>query len=246
MSAAAPSSRPYWLRLLSRAIGLWVGTVFFILGVVLTVIGVRQALEEQAYRQRGTKVGATVIGKSIERANRVDNHRTRYILAYRFSTPAEPSIEGSTEVSWEDWERVDAGKTFPLTYVEGNPGSARPSNAGDWIPVAVFIIVGIAFTLIGGSLAYYDLRGIARLLRVAKEGVEAQGTILGIQATGTSINRVTQYRLRYRYQDRLGKTHEGESHLMPPEEAQAWNEGRTGKVRFDHQRPELSVWLGDK
>lgn len=65
-----------------------------------------------------------------------------------------------------------------------------------------------------------------------------------VWATGTSVNRVHQWRLSYEFRDHLGLTRQGESELLAPDGAAAWEPGNTGPVRFDRERPQDSVWIG--
>jgi hypothetical protein len=58
------------------------------------------------------------------------------------------------------------------------------------------------------------------------------------------INGVTQWRIRYRYQDHRGRTYEKWSAAMSPEEAEGWKAGETAIVRFDPHSPKQSTWAG--
>src|SRR3970040_631962 len=72
--------------LLSRAGALWLGTVLGVLGVVFAIIGVRDAYTERQYHSQGLTVAATMTDKSIERAKRGGNSRTRYLVSYHFTS----------------------------------------------------------------------------------------------------------------------------------------------------------------
>ncbi len=231
-------------KLLSRAAALWVGSVLFIVGSVLATIGVQEARKEQTYHKQGLTIDATALDKTIERAQRGENSRTRYVVTYRFTTAEGETVEGSADVPVEEWEQVETGHQFPVTYLPDAPASNRPQGEGEWIAVYVFLAIGGVFTVLGGGLAFNDLRTIVRTLRVSRHGLPTEGTIVSVGPTGTSINRVRQWRIRYQYRDHLGRTQEGNSHLLSPEEGSSWNEGDTGPVRFDRQRPEMSVWVG--
>lgn len=241
---SSPAAGPSAWKLLSRAVALWVGTVMFLLGIAFAVIGVGEAYTERQYEEHGLTIDATVTDKSIERAKRGENSRTRYLISYRFTSSKGQEVESSAEVPVEDWERLEAGQRFPVTYLPNAPASNRTREEGDWIAVYVFLAIGGVFTLLGGGLAFSDLRVILRTIRVSRHGLPTEGTIVSVGPTGTSINRVCQWRLRYQYRDHLGRTQEGQSHLLPPEEAASWNKGDRGTVRFDRERPDISVWMG--
>jgi hypothetical protein len=242
----SPATGPSPWSLLSRAGALWLGTVLGVLGVVFAIIGVRDAYTERQYHTQGLTVAVTVTDKSIERAKRGENSRTRYLVSYRFTSSDGQDMESSAEVPVEDWERLGTGQTFPVSYLPDTPGSSRAQGSGEdaWIAIYVFLAIGAVFTLLVGSLAYSDLRVILRTIRVSRHGLMTEGTMVTVRPTGTSINRVPQWRLSYRYRDHLGRTQEGASHFLSPEEASAWKAGDRGTVRFDHERPEISVWMG--
>jgi len=235
-----------WWRLLSRAVALWVGSFLFLIGMVFTVIGLQDALKERQYHEHGLAVDATVTDKSIERAKRGENSRTRYLISYRFTSSEGQEVESSAEVPVEDWERLEAGQRFPVTYLPDAPESSRVQGSGEdaWIAVYVFLAIGSVFTLLGGGLAFHEGRSVVRFIRVSRHGLPTEGTIVRVGPTSTSINRVPQWRVYYRYRDHVGRTQEGQSHLLSPDEASVWHEGDTGAVRFDRERPSISVWMG--
>lgn len=227
-----------------RSVLLWVGTLFLILGLVFSTIGIRTWLEEQAYNTRGLDVQAVVLDKTLVRANRQDNIRTQYLVTYRFTSANGEEIDGTADVPVEEWERLEPGQTFPVTYLPDKTDSSRPPGGDEWIAALVFSIIGGVFTLLGGGLAFFDARDLVRAVRVSHHGLVTDGTVLRSNPSSTSINRVPQWHVHYRYRDHFGRTQEGVSHLMSPEEGSTWKEGDRGTVRFDRERPELSVWMG--
>lgn len=227
-----------------RSVLLWVGTLFLILGLVFLTIGVRASLEEHAYKTRGLDVQAVVLDKTLVRANRQDNARTQYLVTYRFTSANGEEIDGTADVPIEEWERLEPGRTFPVTYLPDTVDSSRPPGGDEWIAALVFSLIGSVFTLLGIGLAFVGLRGLVRAARVLRHGISAEGTVVRTEPTNTSINRVQQWQIRYRYRDHVGRTQEGASHPVSPEEASGWKEGDRGTVRFDRERPEISVWVG--
>jgi hypothetical protein len=239
------ASGPSGFKLASRSLWLWAGALLLLVGIVFTTTGIQEVRQEQDYQAQGLTVQATVSDKSIERAKRGENSRTRYVITYRFTTAQGEEADGSAEVSVEEWERLEAGHSFPVTYLADVPQSSRASGKDDWITALVMTGLGGILALLGGGLTFGSLRTILRTLRLSREGLAAEGTILHVGPTNTTINRVPQWRIRYRYRDHFGRTQEGQSHLLSPEEASGWREGDTGTVRFDRQRPEVSM-LGGK
>jgi len=108
-----------------------------------------------------------------------------------------------------------------------------------FLPVAFITMGGIA-TSLGGFVLF----GVKRIERLSKEGIVAEGTVFEIGPSWLSINRVRQWTIRFRYQDHMGKTREGQSGAISPDEASAWQVGDKGSVRYDHGRPQHSLWIG--
>lgn len=237
------SGFPLW-RLLSRSVQLWVGVIFFIVGIVFTVIGIQTASTEQDYQTTGLTVDATVLGKSIERAKRGENSQTRYVVTYRFLSEQGKKIESVTEVPVEEWEGLEAGNRLKVTYLPDAPETNRVDGDNEWIAALVFMGIGGIFTLIGGGLAFTDLRWILRAIRVSRYGLITQGTVVRAEPTSLTINRIPQWSVSYRYRGNLGHEHEGTSHLISPEEGRLWKKGASGTVRFDDKRPSINVWIG--
>ena len=240
-------SRPIELSLwtlLTRSVQLWVGTFLLLVGIVFVIIGIQEFRKDQAYRMQGLTVSATVVDKSILRAKCGENSRTRYIISYRFTSGQSEEAEGSTDVPVDEWERLQEGQNTPVTYLPGDAESSRTSGEDEWIAALVFLCIGGVFSLLGGGLAFFDLRAVLRAIRVSRHGMATEGTVVHVGPTRTSINRVRQWRIDYRYRDHLGRVHEGASHALSPEDGAAWKEGDRGAVRFDRERTEISVWIG--
>jgi len=227
-----------------RSILLWVGLLFSIVGLVFLTIGVNASLEEHAYRTQGLDMQAVVLEKTLVRADRQNTPRTRYLVTYQFTSADGEVIDGTAEVPVEKWERLEAGQPFAVTYLPGDPDSSRLPGGNQWIPALVFTAFGGVFTLLGAGLAFVDGRHLIRAARVLRHGLVTDGTVLRASPTSTSINRVPQWRIHYRYRDHLGRTQEGASHLVSLAEGSTWKEGDRGTVRFDRERPEISLWLG--
>lgn len=242
---AAPASGPSLWTIAGRSVLLWVGSVFLVLGLVLLTIGVRTTIEEHAYRTQGLSVDAVVLNKSLIRADRIDHPATQYLIAYRFISSQGEDLTGTADVAVEEWERLEAGQTFAVTYLPDDPTSNRKPGGDEWIAALVFSLVGGVFTCIGGVLVFADGRKLVQAARILRHGLLTEGTVVRAEPTATSMNRVTQWQIRYRYRDHIGREQEGVSHLMSPDEAAGWKEGNQGRVRFDRTHPDVSLWMGN-
>lgn len=244
VSGAAHASGPSLWSFAGRAVLLWVGTLFLILGLTLLTIGIRTSLGVHAYGTRGLDVQAVVLDKTVVRANRQDIPRTQYLLIYRFTDARGQEITGTADVPVEEWERLEPGERLAVTYLPEDPDSGRFAGGDEWIAALVFSIVGGVFSLLGGGLAFADVRRLMGAARVLRHGISTDSIVVRSEPTQTSVNRVTQWQIRYRYRDHIGRTQEGVSHLVSPEEALQWKEGDRGTVRFDRERPDISIWIG--
>jgi len=129
--------------------------------------------------------------------------------------------------------------------LRGDPATSRiEGETTAWILPLIFTGLGLVFVPVGGFIFYKGVAGIRRELRLHSEGMSTQATVEKMEPTNFRFNEVTQWRIRYRYRDHQGLTHQGQSNLMQPEEAQAWKAGDEATVLFDTGAPEQSVWVG--
>lgn len=229
-------------QLARRSFLLWFGAGFLGVGIFVAVMGAQETRREGRYETRGQAIDAVVVRKSIKPASRQGNTSTRYEVTYRFTGEDGRALEGVDAVDVEEWERLDAGSHFRITYVPGAPGSSRGADSGGMASGLVGVGAGSLAALVGGGLFLWSGRRLLREWRLLRGGETAQGSVLAIEPTSVSVNRVRQWRVRYRYQDHLGRAHEGTTGPLPPYEAGAVETGAPLTVRFDRQRPEESTW----
>ncbi|HLG44252.1 MAG TPA: DUF3592 domain-containing protein [Nitrospirales bacterium] len=236
--------QPPILKLLSRSVLLWVGAVFFAVGVMLAYFGLDEWRKQQFFEKEAAQAQGTVVSKSLERATREGNPRTKYLVSYRFSSADGQTVEQTGEVSVDEWERLDEGSPFTVTYLPSDPNTARTDAGSEWWAPLAMGGFGSLFAFIGIFVGQPELRRVLLVLRLSRSGLTAEGTVAKVWATGTSINRVCQWQLSYEFRDPVGRTQQGESDLLTPDEAASWEPGNKGAVRFDREHPEDSVWVG--
>jgi hypothetical protein len=132
----------------------------------------------------------------------------------------------------------------PRGLFAGQPGVTSTEGKNEPEGSLLTLSVGVGLCALGTGLLTWRLAGIRRELRLRREGVVAEGIVLEVKPTGTTINNVRLWRIHYRYRDHLGRTREGSSDLLSPDEASPWHAGASGTVRFDRLRPQDSVWVG--
>jgi hypothetical protein len=226
----------------ARTFFLGFGALFMCVGLFMLYGGIQEATRERAYQKQGQIVEAVVLSKSIQRASRQGNPSTRYEILYRFTTTDGRTAEGVAAVAVEEWESLEAGDPFRVTYLPGAPEASRPEDAGGMESPLQMMGAGSLFALIGGVLFVRSATRIWRERRLLREGQTAQGTVLAIEPTNVAVNNVQQWEVRYRYPDQFGRAQEGTSGPLPPEAAQAVGIGDALAVRFNREHPEESVW----
>ena len=120
--------------------------------------------------------------------------------------------------------------------------TALPAGTGQWQLSQAHLTA--AFAVLGALIAKSGWRRLLVHVRVQRNGVAAQATVIDVSPTGVTVNRVPQWRLRYEFRDGRGERHEGASDDLKPYEAAEWQTGDRGTVRYDRDRAADSVWLG--
>lgn len=235
---------PPLVRLLSRSVLLWVGVIFFAVGMVFVSLGMQEWRTQQRFDRESLQVDAAVLDVSIQRATRDGNARTKYLVTYRFTSADEQTIEQTGEVPVDEWERLKKGDSLSIRYAPSDPTIARTGSPDQWWAPLAFVAFGGLFVLIGVVVGRSELRRVFVLWRVWRHGVAVNGVVIRVWATGTTINRVRLWQLSYTFHDHEGRTQQGTSDLLAPDEAASWTPGDTGTVRFDRLRPHENVWIG--
>jgi hypothetical protein len=228
---------------LKREIEIWAGLLFFGAGIAMLIIAADLALTELRYAREAIIVLATVLERDFIPADRADNRTTRYRIRYRYAVEGVPPQELAEEVDVDRWEALLPGTQFDLAVLPGEGARPRGSGLAEMISVAGLVVMGGIFVPLGWLLGVSRLRRALRRVRVYWRGAEARGEVLEVVDTGTAINRVPMARMRFRYTDLKGMTHEGETGLLSPAEADSLEPGATGLVRYDMADPGISVWV---
>jgi len=125
---------------------------------------------------------------------------------------------------------------FIIGFVTLSGGASNASGMG----------FGVIATLVGGFLFFQSLRRVRMEQRLRRAGIVTEATVTAVTESNFSVNRVLQWVIRYRYADYRGGSYEGQSGYISAEEAVNWKVGDIGTIRFDHRRPQESVWMGEK
>lgn len=228
---------------LKREIEIWAGLLFFGAGIAMLIIASNLALTEMRYAREAIIVPATVLERDFVPADRTANPSTRYRIRYRYVLDGAPPQELAEEVDVDRWEALAPGSQFDLAVLPDEGARPRSSGLAEMIGIAVLVVMGGIFVPLGWLLGVSRLRRALRRVRVYWGGTDARGEVLEVVDTGTAINRVPMSRMRFRFTDLKGMTHEGETGLLSPAEADGLAPGASGVVRYDMADPGISVWV---
>jgi hypothetical protein len=238
-------NKPSLWQLAKNSVFLWVGLLFVPIGAVFIGISVSMALEERAFANRGETAQATVVDKSLQKADFDNNPSTRYIVRYRFETSSGAQVQQSREVSVQEWEQLAPGSVLPVRFLPERPIEDRAADDSTWAGVAAFLTLGLIIAAVGMPLLVYALREISRQRRLWRTGTTVSALVTGVAASSTVVNGVQQWEIRYSYTDPAGTKHEGRSNCMPQDDARQWRHGDRGYARFDPNATASSIWLGN-
>jgi hypothetical protein len=127
---------------------------------------------------------------------------------------------------------------FGLTQIGSADRSAASGGRG-LLALGVFgLVAGVGFLL------WTMRRAEADRIQQTGEVVTAEVVRIDVRSARSRGNDYTYRRIRYRYLDRAGTSHEGWSGNVSADEARAWKPGDMGEVRYDPARPSRSVWVG--
>ena len=229
---------------LKREIELWVGVIFLFCGIALLVTGLNLAATEWSFERGATRVRATVIDRDFVPADRDENPKTVYLVRYRYPTLEGDAQERVEEVSVERWEALPPGAELDVAFLSGFEPRTEDVARANWSGVLALVAMGTPFTVFGVWFGVPRMRRALRLISAYRSGVLAEGEVLEIVDSGVRINRVPMVRMRFRFRDARGSSHEGETGPLYPEEASELKPGALGAVRYDASAPQVSVWVG--
>lgn len=245
MSAASPAEAPTFFQLARRSFWLLFGGVFLVAGLLLTFIGAGMVWNEGRFAGEGVDAEGVVIGKTIRQADASEDRSTEYHVSYRFTASDGQVIDASDDIAFDRWEALVEEGPITIEYLAGSPGQNRAAG-GDG-PMILYVTLGIGLLALGIGLAItiWQLRRLRLTHRLWREGVAIEGTVTRVEPANVTFNNRPLFRLRYEYGDAAGARHDATSGLIAWEEAEGWQPGDRGAVRYDPRKPELSVWIGE-
>lgn len=243
--ATGPLDAPSFFQLARRSFWLLFGGIFLVAGLVLTLIGAGMAWQQGRFASDGLTAQGVVLGKTIRQADAGENRSTEYHVRYRFANSDGAPVDASDQVSFDRWEALVEGGPVTIEYLAGDPGLSRVQGGDDAILLILFIGVGLSALAIGMGISIWQLRRLRATHRLWREGVATEAVVVRVEPANVTFNNRPLFRIRYEYGDPAGGRHNGTSGLVAWEEAEAWQPGDRGTVRYDPHRPDVSTWIGE-
>lgn len=226
--------------------GIWlsVGSLFLVIGIW---VGVHRIMVNDRLEKEGRTTKGMVLTKEVYSTSSKSGSQSSpsYRITFRFTPREAETVRGTAEVNAEDWDVLEERGPIQVTYLPDQPQSHRvlgQSKTEIVLPL-VFGVVGGILSSIGGFIVLNALGKRTREKALKRAGGTAEATVTDVGPANVRINGILQGKLRYRFQDPSGTLQTG-SCTLSPEEAQDWQPGQTGKVRYDLRRPGINVWIG--
>jgi hypothetical protein len=165
------------------------------------------------------------------------------VARYRVALPGGETRDTEEDLPRQAWEARAIGSEHTVLYLPVQR-RALPTSGGEQAGAAIMGAIGLVLLVGGGLLARAPARALVERLRLVEKGARGTAVVADVYQTSTAVNRMILWRLRYHYRSPGGSELEGESELLTPAEAGAWQVGSEGEILLDPDRPASSVWLG--
>lgn len=180
-------------------------------------------------------------GSLERRACDSSDSRTEYTVAYRFTADGR-TYESEKDVSSDTWDRLRELEPVKIQYIASNPSTNRIAGTA-WAGFEyVFGGVGIITALIGLVLLTRSIGSARTKARIWANGASIDATVSSVEETNVKINKRPMWVVRYQYRDHTGQSREGKSEYMSADKANEWKTGDRISIRYDRDKPDLSVW----
>ncbi|MEW6365570.1 MAG: DUF3592 domain-containing protein [Acidobacteriota bacterium] len=151
------------------------GALFGGIPTVISVFFAIGMLNERAILRDGHPATATVKGKHISS----DSDSTSYYVVYEFRAANGRTYGGQRSADNRTYYATDEGSRFTLYYSPEDPFDiAIPGHPA--MPWWVLLFLSL-FMVVGGTLAYFGVRGLRSKLRTFGSGLQATAKNLGVR-----------------------------------------------------------------
>jgi len=235
---------------IQRHFGLIFGGIWLVAGIGVLIGGIAMWQHEERFAAEAVTTEGKVLTRDIRTAHSSSSSgsstSTEYWVSYRFHTPDGITREGDSKVDVHVWERLQEQGPVTVSYLTSDPATNRVAGEPDLVGPGIMIGLGGFFSLAGGTIVLVSLGKRLSRGRLLRSGMSTEATITAVEETSFSINRVPQWIIRYRYNDHRGRTYEGKSPYLSPQAVNVWKEGGTGKIKYDREHSDKSLWVGSE
>jgi hypothetical protein len=233
---------------IKRNFGLVFGGIWLVVGTPLLVGGIAMWIQEHRFAHDALTVEGKVLTRDIHTAHNRNSTgsatSTQYQVSYRFLAPDGITREGRSNVDVHLWENLHEQGPVTISYLPGDPAANRVAGKPDWVGPVILAGLGGFFSIAGGSIVIVSLGKRLSRGRLLHSGMAAEATVTAVESTNFSVNNVPQWIIRYRYKDYRGRGYQGKSPYLSPQEANAWKKGDSGKIKYDREHSDKSLWVG--
>lgn len=220
------------------------GAIWLACGALMVLIGGGVAWGAYRFERDAIVREGRVISKAVQPGG--SRSSSSRIVTYRFATLDGQEIIGRREVKAHTWNAMEEGTRIRIAYLPNDPSRHRLADERD-VPGALMVFgVGGVVAAFGGALVRSGVIKYRRQQQLRLEGVPARATVTAVKETSYRHDGRRLWLVTYRYKDRHGQLHQGESGYLLPEEVEGLRTDDTGAVRYDPNSPTDSLWVGDK
>ena len=227
---------------------IWFGGIWLAVGLIFLVIGggigwSRGALDARLDAE-GVSVEGVVLAKEIVTS---DNGSERHRATFRFSDARGVTVRGAADLDAEAWDALVERGPIDVVFLPDRSAIHRVAgeSSDDAVIALVLPLVGAVLAAVGGLIVGNGIRTRATRRRLLDSGAIAAGTVIDVGPGHLRINGIQQWVLRYSFRDAHGRTHEGKR-VVSHDEAQGWQPGAVGRVRYDSRDPRAQLWTGER
>jgi len=216
---------------------LYVYGLIAVFGIVCLAYGLWLGGREVLFATSGARTTAVVVSKSVDGS--ADHVR------YRFRAQDGTTVDGDDIVNSDTWAALAIGGPITVEYAGVAPATLnRVADNAPLLVLSIVLLTGIVFTFLAGPRFRARFRYVRLERRLLREGIETEATVDDVVRLNLRLHYRIQRQIRYRYADRDGGRHTGQSEPLMPRDADSWRKGAEALIRYDPARPDVSIWTG--